>query len=239
MVVLLHFSTTEYYASLKNEEYATRLKNEFRVLLKIFKRNAKLLRKKCPATAILVTLILTTAIVPIDIFISLFTPSYHNDGETFSHAYPYIASDTLCLFMYSNWISPTNVSTEYQFYRLSQNQYTIYPARLPLSTNVSIQNPTTITSGATGEPSSYSLWQQERSNTNLGSLFVNVSKEIKYSFVPQINNFTRINLHIPKASEPLTVNMTYWKLADANVSVTNNKPIYTDLGNGTYLERHT
>lgn len=33
MVVLLHFATTEYYASLKNEEYATRLKNEFRVLL--------------------------------------------------------------------------------------------------------------------------------------------------------------------------------------------------------------
>lgn len=38
---------------------------------------------------------------------------------------------------------------------------------------------------------------------------------------------------------PLIANFSYWKLMDANVSVTNSETTYVNLGNGTWLEKYT
>lgn len=241
-VTLLNFPMKEYYASLENEKYEPNPKIEFGELLKSFGHYIKLSRKKLPVMIILFTFVLAGAIVPLDRSYSLFTPSYQYNSETFSHEY--YPSDTLYLFIISNSTIPT-VTSEYRFYRLAQTQYTIRPAKLPLSSSVFIPNPTNITSGSINlsylysEPSDYVNWWSRYNYTNIGNVFVNVSKSVTYDFLPQINNFNRIDFNVSGVSEPLAANLIYWKQMVANVSILGPTPIYTDLGNQTTLEKYT
>jgi hypothetical protein len=237
IVILSHFPIAEYHFMLENEEYKPNPKIEIEDLFKNFEHHAKLLQRKLPVGIVLATLILTVAIVPMDIRFGLFTPSYHNEGETFSHSYPFL-SDELYLFIYSFRNTPELVQSEYKFYRLAQTEYTIYPAKLPQSNLIRIPNPTNITSGSTQNPSidpTYSTYY----DTNIGSVYTNVSKSINYFFVPNNNNFTGIDFNVTGIKEPVIANLTYWKLVNPNVSITTANPVYTNLGNGTWLEKYT
>lgn len=233
--ILLHFPLTEYYSALSNEEYEPNIKQETKDLLKNMGHYAKMIRKRVPAVIIIATFVFAAVIVPLDIRYNLFTPSYQNDGETFSHSYP-STSDVIYLFMYSTRNTPENVTTESVFYQLAQTRYTIYPAKLPLSELLSIPNPTNITSVGTGQPS---LPLSDIPNFNLGSVYLNISKNIGYRFVPENNNFTDIWFNVAGINEPVTANLTYWKVVNPNVTVTTLEPRYTDLGNGTWLESYT
>ena len=236
-VFLLHFPLTQYYSALEDEKYLPNAKGEVKDFIQNFNRSVRKLRKKLPAVMILLILAFPAVIVPMDLHFGLFTPSYQDNGETFSHAYPFTASDILYLFIYSTRVSPQNVTSEYMFYQLAQTQYTIYPAKLlPLSNLISIPNPTNITSTGTGQallPSSIVP------NANLGSSYLNVSQNINDTFVPDSNNFTSINFNLTGIKEPVTANLTYWKLVNPNVVITTLKPEYTNLGNGTWLESYT
>jgi len=232
---LSHFPLTQYYSALKDKKYIPNPKGEVKDFIQKFNRSVRKLRRKLPAVMVLLILTFPVAIVPLDLHFGLFTPSYQSNGETFSHNYPY-TSDILYLFIYSTRISPQNVTPEYIFYRLAQTQYTIYPAKLPLSNLISIPNPTNITSAGTGQPL---LPSSEMANANLGSLYLNVSKNIGYIFVPEKYNFTSINFNVTGIMEPITANLTYWKLENPNIAITTLKPEYTNLGNGTWLESYT
>jgi hypothetical protein len=233
--ILLHFPLTEYYSALDNEEYKPNIKAEFRDLLKNIGHCAKMTRKRVPAIIIIATFVFAAIIVPLDLHYNLFTPSYQNNGETFSHAYPY-TSDVIYLLMYSTRNSPENVTTESMFYRLAQTQYTIYPAKLPLSNLLSIPNPTNTTTLGTGQPS---LPLSDIPNFNLGSVYLSVSKNMSCRFIPENYSFTDIWSNTAGINEPVIANLTYWKVVNPNVTVTTLEPRYSDLGNGTWLESYT
>ena len=240
MVVLMHFPLIEYYKALDNENYKADPRKEFAQFITKVTYFSISLRKKVYATIIVATLFLCLAMVPLDTKLNLFTPSYIVNGETFSEAYPHSASDEICLFIYSNWTwnGQPNFTSEYRFYRLAQTQYTLFPAKLPTSCNLSISNPTRITAGAVGKPNSFSLWS-DRLNDNVGSLYVNVSEKTEYHFFPNMYNISAVNFYLsPENKEPVSANMTYWKKIDANVSITQTLT-YNDLGNGSYLESYT
>jgi hypothetical protein len=240
MVVLLHFPMTRYYSSMENEEYKPNPRIEFGELTKSIRRYAKLARKKLYATAILIPLLLTIGMVPLDLHFNLFTPSYHNEGETFSHSYPFFSpsSDGLYLFISSFRNAPELIQSEYKFYRLAQTEYIIYPAKLPLSNLIRIPNPTNITSGSTQNPS-IDPTSSTYYDTNIGSVYTNVSKSVSYIFVPNNYNFTGIDFNVTGIKEPVIANLTYWKLVNPDVSITTAIPVYTNLGNGTWLENYT
>jgi hypothetical protein len=235
-VFVLHFPLTEYCSALEDEKYLPNPKGEIKALIQNFSSCVRKLRKRLPAFMILLMLAFPAVVVPMDLHFGLFTPSYQSNGETFSHAYPFTSSDILYLFIYSTRMSPQNVTSEYMFYRLAQTQYTIYPAKLPLSNLISIPNPTNITSASTGQPF---LPSSDVPNANLGSCYLNVSKNIGYTFVPKSYNFTIIDFNVTGMGEQVTANLTYWKLVNPNVVITTLKPEYTDLGNGTWLESYT
>ena len=240
MVALLHFPMTRYYESLKDEEYKPNSKNEFGELIKSIRRYDKFVRKKLFATTVLVLILLTVGIVPLDLHFNLFTPSYQNKGGTFSHLYPFFSpsSDELYVFIFSFRNGPNLIQSEYKFYRLAQTEYVIYPAKLPLSNLICIPNPTNITSGSTQYPSidpTYSTYP----NTNIGSVYANVSKGLSYVFVPNDYNFTAIDFDVTGIKEPGSVDLTYWKLVNPDVSITTANPVYTNFGNGTWLENYT
>ena len=119
--------------------------------------------------------------------------------------------------------------------RLAQTQYVLRPAILPFSSNLSIQNPTKIVYGKVGEPS-YTLYS-DRSKTNIGSVYINASESIDYSF--NSNNLTTVNCHLStKDKIPASMNMTYWRKFEANISITTSTAYYI-LENGTYVENYT
>ena len=237
MIVLLHFPMTRYYSSTENEEYKPNPRIEFGELTKSVRRNAKLARKKVPATAILISLLITVGMVPLDFHFNLFTPSYHNEGETFSHSYP-PSSDGPYLFISSFRNAPELIQSECKFYRLAQTEYIIYPAKLPLSNLIRIPNPTNITSGSTQNPS-IDPTSSRHYDTNIGSVYTNVSESVSYIFVTDNYNFTGIDFNVTGIKEPVIANLTYWKLVSPDVSITTTNPVYTNLGNGTWLENYT
>ena len=240
--LLFNIPISRYSLTLQEIDYEPNPKKEFTNFRKSFYLYIKIASKKLPLLIILTTLVLTAVIVPLDVNLNLFTPSYIKNGETISLAYPFSASDEICLFIYSNWTGPSNITSDYRFYRLAQTQYTLFPAKLPLSSNISISNPTNITAGVieqpNNQPNSYEL-EPSLLNENLGSVYVNISQNIEFDFIPNINNFTAINCYIPpKNSGFLTVNMTYWKKVDPNIWII-TLPSYSNLGNGTVLEKYT
>jgi hypothetical protein len=154
--------------------------------------------------------------------------------------YPFFSpsSDELYVFIFSFRNGPNLIQSEYKFYRLAQTEYVIYPAKLPLSNLICIPNPTNITSGSTQYPSidpTYSTYP----NTNIGSVYANVSKGLSYVFVPNDYNFTAIDFDVTGIKEPGSVDLTYWKLVNPDVSITTANPVYTNFGNGTWLENYT
>ena len=239
-IVLSHFPTTQYFAKLEDPEYMPTPSREIKQLIHEWKQKIRLLRRKFPASLLLGLLLVAIAIVPIDISTGLFIPSYHEEGESFSHCYHYV-SDVIHLFIYSERIDPSIIGSECRFYRLVQSQYTIYPAKLRLLSNIRIPNPTNITMGSTEYPD-IGATSSHISTRNLGSVYVsiNTSKSIEYDFIPLTHNFTHIEFEFAKVSEPFVANVSYWELLEnVNVSVTTIKPQYIDLGNSTWLETYT
>jgi hypothetical protein len=237
VVILTHFPITEYFSMLSDQKYAPDPRNEIRQLIQNCRHNIKLLRNRLPAAGIFTLLVSAAVIVPIDVSFGLFTPSYHNDGESFSHYY-FPVSDYVYLFIYSNRVSPNDIHSQCRFYRFAQIQYTIRPAKLPLSSFIRIPNPTDISSGSTGNPS-IDATSSEISRTSLGSVYINVPRNINDSFIPEISNFTDIEFNLYGASEPFTANVSYFRSLNANVTVISSTPEYSDLGNGTWLEKYT
>lgn len=235
-VFLLHFPLAQYNFVLKDQNYLPNPKRELEIFVHKCNNRIHTLRKRPMVLVGLLMLVLPALIVPSDLSFGLFTPSYQNNGETFSHAYPFDSSDILHLFIYSARMGPTELRSEYMLYRLAQTQYTIYPAKLPMSGLISIPNPTNITSISTGQPS---ISFSNIPNSNLGSAYLNVSKNIPYQFVPEKYNFTDIWFNVTGTNEPITANFTYWKLVSPSVVVTTLKPEYTVIGNGTWLESYT
>jgi hypothetical protein len=238
-IFLSYFPLLQYFAKLQNPEYVTNPAKDMRRLVQEWMQKIGLLQKKFPATILLGLLIVTIAIVPIDITTGLFIPTYHEKGESFSHSY-YGISDILYLFIYSERISPDTIRSQYRFYRLVQCEYIIDPARLALLSTIRIPNPTNNTRGSAEDPKINAI-SSDVSTTTLGSVHVsvNTSKNIDYRFIPLEHNFTHIEFEFSKASEPLIANISYWKLLEnVNVSMT-TIPTYTDLGNGTWIETYT
>jgi hypothetical protein len=237
VVILTHFSITQHLSMLSDPKYIPNPRKEIRQLAQTCKHILKALRNRVPAAGMFTLLVLATFIVPIDVSFGLFTPSYHSDGESFSHYY-FPVSDFIYLYIYSNRDAPNNIHSQYLFYRFSQTQYTINPARFPLSSVIRIPNPTNIASGSTGNPS-IDATSSEISTTSLGSVYVNVPGNIIYSFIPENSNFTNVEFNLTGASEPFLANLSYFRSVNANVSVTSFTPEYLDLGNGTWLEKYT
>jgi len=239
-IVLSYFPIAQYLAKSEDTEYTINAAREIKQLIKEWKQKTKLVRNKFPASLILGLLLITIAIVPVDIATGLFIPTYHEGGESFSHSY-YDVSDEIYLFIYSERIDPNTIRSECRFYRLAQSQYTIYPAKLPLLSTIRIPNPTNITTGSTKRPSITAI-SSDSSTNSLGNVHVsiNTSKNIEYEFFPLTYNFTDIEFGFAEVSEPFVANITYWKfLENVNISVTTLEPQYTDLGNGTWLETYT
>jgi hypothetical protein len=237
VVILTHFPITQHFSMLSDSKYTPNPRKEIRQLTQTCKHTLKALRNRIPAAGLFTLLVFATLIVPIDVSFGLFTPSYHSDGESFSHYY-FPVSDFVYLYIYSSRDAPNNIHSQYRFYRFSQTQYTINPARFPLSSVIRIRNPTNIASGSTGNPS-IDATSSEISRTSLGSVYVNVPRNINYSFIPENSNFTNVEFNLSGASEPFFANLSYFRFMNANVSVTSSTPEYVDLGNGTWLEKYT
>lgn len=199
-IVLSHFPILQYYSKLDNRKYVSNPRKEMGKLIDYFRQNLKQLRRRFPSIMILILLAVAAAAVPADIFFGLFTPSYRNDGESFSHSY-FFVSDTIYLFIYSTRIASNLIQSDYRFYRLSQTEYTIYPAKLPLLSLVRIPDPIHVTSGSARDPS-IDATSSEFSQTNLGYLSVNVSRCLNYSYVPRIDNFTDVEFDVSGISDP-------------------------------------
>ena len=101
-VGLLHFPMTEYYATLENEQYKPNPKTESIDLARKFSNCFRFIRKKRPAIGFVTILAVMFIMIPLDLNLSLFTPSLVNNGETFSHILPFESSENIYLFIYSN-----------------------------------------------------------------------------------------------------------------------------------------
>ena len=239
-VVLSYFPIAQYLAKLEDPKYMPNPAKEIKQLIHDWKQRMKLFRNKFPSSLMLGLLLVTIAIVPVDIATGLFIPSYHEEGESFSHFY-YSVSDVIYLFIYSERIDPNTIGTECRFYRLAQSEYTVYPAKLPLLNTIRIPNPTNITIGSKNHPAITAI-SSDRSVKSLGDVYVAIDTlgDADYSFVPLTYNFTHIEFEFAKVSEPFVANISYWKLLEnVNISVTTLTPQYTDLGNSTWLEKYT
>lgn len=239
-IVLSYFPITQYFTKLEDQEYTRSPAIEIKQLANEWTQKTRILRNKRSAGLIIGLLLITTAIVPLDIATGLFIPSCHEEGESFSHSY-YGVSDYTYLFIYSERITPNTVRSDCRFYRLAQSQHVIYPARLPLLNTIRIPNPTNISVGSLENPA-ISAISSDISTNNLGAIYVsiNTSLGISYSFVPLTYNVTHIEFGFAKASEPFIANISYWKfLENVNISVMTLEPQYTDLGNGTWVEMYT
>lgn len=238
-IILSYFPIAQYFAKLEDQEYTISPAIEIKQLINEWTQKIKILQNKLPTGIMIGLLFVTTAIIPIDIATGLFIPSYHEEGESFSHSY-YGVSDEIYLFIYSERINPNTIGSECRFYRLAQSQYTIYPAKLPLLSTIHIPSPTNITIGSTKSPA-ISAISSDSSTNNVGDIYVsiNTSKSIDINFVPLTHNFTHIEFEFAKVSERFVANISYWKfLENVNISVTTLEPQYTDLGNGTWLETY-
>lgn len=238
-IVLSYFPMAQYFAKRKDPEYMPNPAKEIKQLVHEWKHKMRLLRSKFPASIMLGLLLVTIAIVPIDIARGLFIPSYHEEGESFSHLYN--VSDKIYLYIFCERISPNKIRSECRFYRMAQSQFTIFPAKFPLLSTIRIPNPTNITTASTKQPT-ITATSCDRLTESFGNVYVavNTSKHINYDFVPLTHNFTDIELEFSKTSEPFVANISYWKsLKNLNISVRTIDPQYVDLGNGTWIEKYT
>lgn len=235
--VFSYFPTTQYFRKLKDFEYKPNPKREVKQLISDLKQNSKFLQKK-PVVLVLICLLATTVVVvPLDLVAGIFTPSFHEEGEFFSHSYP--VSDRIYLFIYAERESPDSISLDCRFYRLAQRMYRIYPGKLPILNLVRIPNRTNVTAGSTEDPEIGPL-SSDTSEKIVGHVSLNTSGSVNYTFIPESYNFTHIELGFSGISEPFVLNITYWKfLENPNITVTATDPRYDDLGNGTWLETYT
>ena len=235
--VLSYFPIAQYFAKLEDLEYMPNPAKEMKQLIHEWKQKMKLLRNKFSASIMLGLLLVTVAIIPIDIATGLFIPSYHEEGESFCHSYN--VSDKIYLFIYSDRISPSTIRSECKFYRLVSKSYTIYPAKLPLLSTIRIPNPTNITTGSTKDPA-IDATSSDISKKSLGYVSINTTRNVQHEFIPVTHNFTHVEFEFSKVSEPFVANMSYWKsLENVNISVNTTEPQYVNLGNGTWLETYT
>lgn len=235
--VFSYFPTAQYFGKLKDPEYKPNPKTEAKQLISDLKQNAKYLQKKSVVFVLIGLLAATVAVVPVDLAVGIFVPSFREEGEFFSHSY--YVSDRIYLFIYAERVSPSTISLDCRFYRLAQRMYTIYPGKLPILSLIRIPNRTNVTEGSTEDPGIGSS-SSVTSKRSLGYVSLNASANVNYTFIPKSYNFTHIELGFSGISEPFVLNTTYWKfLQNPNITVTVADPKYNDLGNGTWLEIYT
>jgi hypothetical protein len=235
--ILSYFLIEQYFAKIKDWQYKPHHVEETKRLFQTLKQQARTIRNRSSISVILIALVITVGIVPIDLATGLFVPSYHQE-ESFSHSY-YSVSDKDCLFIYNERVSPTLVRSECRFYRLAQTEYTIYPAKFPLLNAIRVQNPTNVTVASIGSPYMGSTFS-DYSTHDLGYVYNSTPPSVNCTFIPETYNFTYVQFGFPSVSEPFMVNISYWKfLENVSISVTDSEPRYLNLGNDSWLETYT
>ena len=224
--ILSYFLIEQYFAKIKDWQYKPHHVKETKRLFQTLKQQARTIRNRSSISVILIALVITVGIVPIDLATGLFVPSYHQE-ESFSHSY-YSVSDIDYIFIYNERASPTLVRSECRFYRLAQTEYTIYPAKFPLLNAIRVQNPTNVT--VAGMDSPYIEFTfSDYSTHDLGYVYNCTPPGILCRFVPQDSNFTHIQFGFPTVTKPFVANISYWKfLENVNISVTDSEPRYLD-----------
>ena len=242
-VVLSHYPLVQYYSALRDEKYVPDLKIETRQLIQNFERNAKALRSKFPAAAILVIVVFSSLIVPMDKSFVLFTPRVSNEKELLSSIMETQKGFYKVVFINATRGPRNNVSATYHYYALMNTTYNIaLPAFWRLLSSLYIYNPSN-TSFTMGQ-----YYPSYLMPTDTFKLYVDAPENVTYNIISKqtptfetkvtglifdFGNFT--------GNSSLTTTLTYWQEIDAieNVIIDYGNLTFTDLGNGTWTETHS
>ena len=148
----------------------------------------------------------------------------------------------LVLFIHAERISKDYISVVYRFYALMNKSYQITPPKLPALSSVYINNPsnTSFLEGETRPFVSFSeAWKR---------VWVDAPENVTHEFysiqLPKIG--TRVlGIIISSANytskDSFKANLTYWQEISQpiHIQIDYLSPTYTDLGNQTWIEKHT
>lgn len=242
VVVLSHYPLSQYYSTLRDDNYVPNLKTETRQLVHNLKRDVKTLRSGFPAVAILAVVVFSSLIVPIDKGFVLFTPSVSNGKELFSSIMETSKGFDKVVFIGAIRGPGNNVSAVYHYYALMNTTYDIsLPTFWRLLSSVYVDNPSN-TSFEMGQ-----FYPSFPSATDTWKLYVVVPGNVTYDPIFKQtstleNKIARLifNFENFSGNPPSRATLTYWQEIDPvdNVKIDYGNLIFTDLGNGTWTETH-
>ncbi len=181
---------------------------------------------KAAIVAFLITTIITAAIIPLDVQLTLFTPKVSAGIETFYPPDVCPGGDQgLVMVRYGNGT--------YKFYQTMQLNYTIkVPSAIRLLQQVFLPNPSNFSSYAFGAPDSPRAypWYYLRAE----------SKDVRLSFVGPQGRVSAIVADLASVKDSMAIiSVYYWQQFLSRKIAITEKRYSTQLGNGSSLERYT